>query len=219
MSDLNRINRRDFLGAALAGPAVAAALGALSTDNRPIYLGGMRELISEILPEPNWRARYYALVESVDAPESEWRAKWTSQLSVIRHLSGRSLPDLLRSGGVAKYCEADISPRPSDPDGPFCFADVTVFDDVSRCEAAWRSLEESTEAGETDIHPGGLGEASCVANKSAEWTVPGKIFFRRANVGVSIHGQFRRGYEADRFAFALDRRIVERLSRTPQGAA
>lgn len=212
MSDLNSINRRDFLSAALFGPAVAAALGSLGVDNRPIYRGGMRDLIAEILPEPNWRARYYALVESVDAPESEWRAKWTSQLSMARHLSGRSLPDLLRSGGVSKYCEADLSPRPSDPDGPFCFADVTVFDSVSRCEAAWRPLGESIAAGEADVHPGGLGEAALVTNKAAEWTIPGKIFFRRANVGIAIHGQFRPGHEADRFAFALDRRIAERLS-------
>jgi hypothetical protein len=62
--------------------------------------------------------------------------------------------------------------------------------------------------GEADPHPGGLGDAACVGNSSGKWTLKGKVFFRRANVAATIFAQSSiPGYEANRFAADLDRRI------------
>ncbi len=208
MSEIDHPSRRDFLGLTLLGPAVAAAVGASPVDDRPIYRGSMCELISGILPAPDWLAKYFALVESVDAPLSEWRMHEMSALAIVHRKPLQDLPDLLRSHRIVRLCEADLSPRAGGPDAPSCFVDVFMFADVSTCEAQWGALEARVAAGEVDAHPGGLGDAACVGNQVGKWTMPGRIFFRRANVVAKIYVESRiPGYDADRFAFALDRRI------------
>ncbi|WP_165243621.1 hypothetical protein [Paludisphaera soli] len=208
MNEFHQLSRRDFLGLALLGPAVAARAGIESIDDRPICHGSMRDLMSGVLPAADWRARYYALVESVDAPVSQWRMKRLSALAMIHRQPRVDLPDLLRSHRIVRLCEADLSPRSGGADAPSCFADVTVFADVSSCEAVWPALEARISAGEADAHPGGLGDAACVGNEVGKWTLSGKLFFRRANVAATLFVMPRvAGYEADRFAEALDRRI------------
>lgn len=208
MNETDHLSRRDFLGLALLGPAFAAKVGASPVDDRPIYRGSMGELISGILPAPDWHAKYFALVESVDAPVSEWQMLEMSGLALKHRVPLEGLPDLLRSHRIVRLCEADLLRSSDAPGALSCFADVFMFADVSTCEAQWGGLETRVAAGEADPHPGGIGDAACVGNHVGRWTLPGKIFFRRAIIIATIHvWNHVPGYEAHRFAFALDRRI------------
>lgn len=215
MNDLDELNRRDFLGLSLLGPLAVAAAGAIAVDDRPIYRGGMRALISAITPAADWHVRHYALVESVDDPESEWRVSGlNSALGALRRQSGLEPGVMLRSQRIRQYCEVGLSPRPSVPYSPACFANMIVFDDVSACEASWRMLEARIAEERADVRPFGLAEAAYVANDLRGWTLPDMLFFRRANVGVKIHvARPVSGHDADRFATILDRHIAAKVSR------
>ena len=208
MVEINELSRRDFLGLALLATA-AGRFGGARVDDRPIYRGTTRELIAGVLPSGDWRARYYTLVESVEAPVSEWRVKKLSALAMQHRRPLAEMPDLLRAHRIVRLCEADVSPRAGGPEAPSCFADVFVFADAAACQADWRALEAKAEAGDLDPHPGGLGDEAFVGSEAGRWTMPGKVFFRRANVGVTVFVPSAvPGYEADRFAVALDRRIA-----------
>lgn len=213
MSDLNSINRRDFLGAALFGPAVAAALGALGVDERPIYRGGMSDLIARSPPSPNWRARYYALVESVDIPESEWRVHWGSVLASFKG-PGVDLAELLRANRVTRLCETEYAPpRPCIRRLPTCMVAVRIFESVAACEAVWRE-RETWIPGEISAHPGGLGEEAREHTRGFKSSPIRDLYFRRANVMAKVGLLFYHdvpGYEVDRFAADLDRHVAAQL--------
>lgn len=205
-------SRRDFLG--LLGLALfdwppTTLVDAVERDqdsSRPVYLGSVQDLVASPPLEPGWEVSFDALVESVDAPVSEWVLGEVSALILLAQCPLAELPARLRSWGVLRVCEAEYCRETAGmPEGP-TLVDVTVFRNASWTTAAWRSFEAAPKEAGLELCEG-IGEAAFVSRGG--WSVPGKVFFRRGNVLASVAiCPPTPGADAQRFADILDRRIV-----------
>src|SRR5262249_37845908 len=114
------------------------------------------------------------------------------------------------SRGVLRACEVDFSATTQGMPSNSYFADLTLFEDVPRCEAAWRGLESVADEAGRDPYTG-LGERAVLSG--GKWSLSGKVFFRRANVLASVVAvPWTDEPNARRFADALDRRILALIS-------
>lgn len=215
MTDPTNLGRRDFLGflgLVLLGPAINPAAGEQDEGpggGGPVYLGPVRDLAAGVPLKPGCDLEFDALIESVDTPPSEWLLDEVLATFLEALVPLAELPARLRSRGIRRVCEATYRSRAEGMPSVSHLADVTIFEDIRRCAAAWRDIERrADEAGLVSCE--GVGDAA-VVSRGGKWSLPGKLFFRRGNVLASVV-PWTPDRDATPFATALDSRIVD-LSR------
>jgi hypothetical protein len=211
MTDPTNLSRRDFLGflgIVLLGPAVNPAAGEQDEGpgGGPVYLGPVRDLAAGVPLKPCWDLEFDALIESVDTPPSEWLLSEVSATFLEALFPLTELPARLRSRGIRRACEATYRSRTDGMPSVSHLADVTIFENIRRCAAAWRDIEKmADEAGLVSCES--VGDAAVVSRDGKRF-LPGKLFFRRGNVLASVV-PWTPDRDATPFAAVLDSRIVD----------
>jgi hypothetical protein len=194
-----------FLGVALLSPSLTPTESPSAAVDTPVYLGPVQELAAGLPIGAGWKLSFDDLIESVDLPISEWVLSQVTAMYFEAKYSLAELPSILRSRGVRRACEVFYH----EPElHESYFVNWTMYHDCGRCTEGWHAIE--TVPAEAGLDPlAGIGDVAVVS--LGKWCVPGKIFFRRGNVLVSVFPNSS-NRDARQFATMLDQRIIELLS-------
>lgn len=207
--------RRDFLGAIgliLAAPSLGTLPGGDfgKSQGGNIFVGSLRGLATTMGLDSGWQREIDGLIESVGGPISDWIVGANSRLSMTMDwcsVTPQQLVASLNSRGVRAICEVGYHRRTdgrSNSEG--FFVEIIVCNEPLQTAHLWMQIEGCSS--EWQLEPSIVaGDAMFVSHGGNG--IPGKIWFRRGNVLVSVLPAWVPPERAAQFAAKLDAWILQ----------